>query len=132
MFRVRRDSSEVSNLFRALEPYRARLERDLTTALHQQERSAVCGHIAVVILLSLLLRNELRGTTLAIWVGTIIAASGFRMWNSRRFQRLTATHVGMRDQWLHTVGILGCGLSWSIGFVLVMHSLSLSRARSLS
>lgn len=129
MFRVQRDSSEVSNLLRALQPYRARLERDLTTALHQQERSAVGGHVAVAILLTLLLRNELSGTSLAIWVGSILAASGFRAWNSWRFQRLTATQVSMQDQWLHTAGILGCGLTWSIGFVLVMPQLEpLSRA----
>ena len=129
MFRVQRDSSDVSNLLRALQPYRARLERDLTSALHQQERSAVGGHIAVAILLSLMLYDELSTASLAIWVGAIIAASGYRAWNSWRFQRLNASRISMRDQWLHTAGILACGLVWSIGFVLVMPQLEpLSRA----
>ena len=129
MFRGQRDSSDVSNLLRALQPYRARLERDLTSALHQQERSAVGGHIAVAILLSLMLYDELSTASLAIWAGCIIAALGYRAWNGWRFQRLNASQISMRDQWLHTVGVLACGLVWSIGFVLVMPQLEpLSRA----
>lgn len=129
MFRVQRDSSDVSNLLRALQPYRARLERDLTTALHQQERSAVGGHIAVSVLLALMLADELTTTALASWVGAIVAACGYRAWNSWRFQRVDAHDIAMRDQWLHTVGILSCGLAWSIGFVLVMPQIEpLSRA----
>ncbi|MAW61665.1 MAG: hypothetical protein CMJ94_12660 [Planctomycetes bacterium] len=119
----------MSKLLRALQPYRARLERDLTTALHLQERSAVGGHVAVAALLALMLHDELETAHLAAWVGGILLACGFRAWNSWRFSRIEPARVAMRDQWLHSASILACGLAWSLGFVLVMPQLEvLSRA----
>jgi signal transduction histidine kinase/ActR/RegA family two-component response regulator len=115
--------SKVSNLYRALQPYRARLERDLTTALHQQARSAVGGHLAVAGLLAFLIRGQVTGTTLLFWVGAIGLACAFRGWNAWRFSRLQEREISMRDQWLHSAAILGCGLVWSIGFVVVMPQL---------
>lgn len=117
------DASKVSNLQRALQPYRARLERDLTTALHQQERSAVGGHLAVAGLLAFLLRGQVTGSTLLIWLGAIGLACTFRGCNAWRFSRLQDREIAMRDQWLHSAAILGCGLAWSIGFVVVMPQL---------
>lgn len=113
----------MSNLYRALQPYRARLERDLTTALHQQERSAVGGHLAVAGLLAFLLRGQVSGTTLLIWLGAIGLACAYRGWNAWRFSRVPESQISMRDQWLHSSAILGCGLVWSIGFVVVMPQL---------
>lgn len=119
----------MSNLLRALQPYRARLERDLTTALHQQERSAVGGHLAVAGLTAWMLHAQLSAAALSAWMGAIVLAAGYRGWNSWRFQRLEPREIAARDHWMHSISVLSCGLAWSIGFVLVMPQLdTLSRA----
>lgn len=122
----------MSNLLRALQPYRARLERDLTIALHQQEKSAVGGHVVVAALVAILLRNDLSAGQLGAWMGAVLVACALRGLNAWRFTRVRAKEVSSRDQWLHLAGALACGLSWGVGFVIVLPSLEpLMRAIAL-
>jgi len=119
----------VKPIAESLRPYRARFERDLTTALHQQEKSAVAGHLIVASLVTALLYSELPLGALGGWMGAIFAACAFRAWAAWNFSRLKQSEVRPQDQWMHMAGVLACGLAWGFGYVLLIPQLdSMSRA----
>jgi two-component system, sensor histidine kinase and response regulator len=110
----------VNPLLRALQPYRARLEGDLITTLHRQERSAVIGHLLLASTVGTIVYSQLPGSAWGFWIGSIVGACLLRAGNAVRFSRLDPAQVDSRDLNIHTAIILGTGLTWSIGFILVM------------
>jgi signal transduction histidine kinase/ActR/RegA family two-component response regulator len=111
----------VNPLLKALQPYQAKLDRDLVVSMHQQEKSAVIGHSLVALVVFLLLKSVVPMAILAIWLSTIVsllACRGYRAWKVLQMEEIGAAHRSL--YWWHFALVVGGGLAWSSGFLAAM------------
>ena len=113
----------MNPLLKALQPYRAKLDRDLVFSLHQQEKSAVVAHCLVAITLFFLLRTQVPGVTLSLWIASVIGLSilrGLRALRIDQKENPTDAKVIKRRLWAHFAIVCSCGLAWSLGFLIAI------------
>lgn len=101
--------------------YQERFHNDLVSDLYRNEKSAIIGHLLVMVLVVGFKHEQLPLLPLIAWCIAVVASVAARAHYFRRFQR--RSRYDASDLRYHTKCISACALAWSLGFLAVMSSL---------
>ena len=98
--------------------YQDKYHADLVGELHRNENSALLGHFVVAWVVAAMKWGVLPQREL-ILLGTLVSAAvAIRGIIYQRYRRVVRR--GEKELKLHTIGIVGCALAWSGGFLLLL------------
>jgi len=98
--------------------YRDKYHADLVADLHINEKSALIGHALVIWIVVAVKWTVLPHLSLLLWGAAVNFSVGCRFLIYRKYQKRTKTNES--DVRWHTIGIAGCALAWSMGFLAVL------------